>query len=64
MIVTCAWCGMLIDVRQPLTDIRVSHSICKCCSERLCQELPPDEGNAATDTEADDGRAGGSGLMR
>jgi predicted RNA-binding Zn-ribbon protein involved in translation (DUF1610 family) len=35
MKITCAWCKKSLGQKEPLTDARVSHTICPACFERM-----------------------------
>ena len=35
MIRCCAWCERVLGVKQPLSDNRVTHTICSPCAEEL-----------------------------
>ena len=38
MIIECAWCDRKMGEKEPLSDKRVSHGICKKCSKKVLKE--------------------------
>jgi hypothetical protein len=38
----CAWCGILLGVKEPFADESTTHGICPACAERYCGVPRPD----------------------
>jgi hypothetical protein len=39
MIIKCSWCGAHLGEKPPYNDQRVTHSICKTCSDDQLKEI-------------------------
>ena len=39
MKIECAWCQKPMGEKDPLNDERVSHGICKQCSDKMFKEI-------------------------